>query len=219
MLLFGSLQHLANPVSKQIPQFLPTGCKTWENEATHLSGQLPGHLTTAQAEGWMLMKRPVYVFSAHGPNYWCLCTNPCSAGKPGGEAGHTCPSAWDPAQSTGRGWQHEELPVPRCARLCPPPRAPRPCCPAGTHPEPARGSCQASSPGFGESSGCKGFAWARNVLIKAGFLATAVLEPAAPWLPSKEVVAPMAKVHSSINAYNIWHLLGPWLSAPRFWAV
>lgn len=102
-LLFGFSQHLANPVRKQIPRFLPTGCKTWEKEATHLRKQLPGHLTTAWAEGWVLMKRPVYVFSAHGPNYWCLCTNPCSVGKPGGEAGHTCPSAWDPAQSTWQG--------------------------------------------------------------------------------------------------------------------
>lgn len=47
----------------------------------------PGHLTTVRAGGRVLMKQPVYVFSAHGPNYWCLCTNPYSAGKPGGEVG------------------------------------------------------------------------------------------------------------------------------------
>lgn len=53
--------------------FLPTGCKTWEQEPTHLSERLPRHLTTARAAGRVLMKQPVYVFSAHGSNEWCLC--------------------------------------------------------------------------------------------------------------------------------------------------
>lgn len=39
-------------------------------------------------------------------------------------------------------------------------------------------------------------------------VAKPVPELAAPWLPSEEV-APLAKVHSSTNAYNIWHWLSP----------
>lgn len=105
---FGCPPHLANPesngASKKIMLFLPTGCKTWENEPTHLSEQLPRHLTTARAEGWVLMKWPVYVFSAHGTNYWCLCSNPCSAGKPGGEAGHTFPVCGTQPWQGPAGW-------------------------------------------------------------------------------------------------------------------
>lgn len=52
------------------------------------------------ARCWELMKQPVCVLGAHGPNYWCLCANPCSAGRPGGEAG--CPAqCW---QGAAGGW-------------------------------------------------------------------------------------------------------------------
>lgn len=111
--------------------FLPAGCKTWEKETTGLSEWLLQHLTRARAGGCALMKWPLNVFSACGPNYWCLCTNPCSPDKPGGEAGHTCTSCGTQPQVLVRTGRIVRYPFPRCVRypapdythLCPTPHA------------------------------------------------------------------------------------------------
>lgn len=122
---FGCPPPLANPesngVSKKIMLFLPTGCKTWEQEPTHLSERLPRHLTTARAGGRVLMKRPVYVFSAHGANDWCLCLIHALRARQEVRLGTPARCV---GPSPGRVWQGGEVPVLcvcKAPNLCPAP--------------------------------------------------------------------------------------------------
>lgn len=132
------------------------------------------------------------------------------------------PSMWDPAWSASRVQQDHEVPVAPSLCLCPV---------VSTSPSiramlPSRNLPRASlrvMPGpisqilgrFGVQVVCLGWKRADQGRVMAK---PSQPQPAAPWLPSEEV-ALLAKVHSSTNVYNIWHLLSPWLSAPRFWAV
>lgn len=110
---FGCPTPLANPesngTSEKIMLFLPTGCKMWEKQPTHLSKRLPRHLTTARAEGQVLMKWPVYVFSVHV----ALITGVCAlihALKESQEVRLGTP-AWCVGLSPGRVQQAGEVPV------------------------------------------------------------------------------------------------------------
>lgn len=130
-------------------RFLPVICGTWQREDTCLSKCIPGHLIMGSA--WVLMKWLVYVLSAHVPNYWSLCTNPCSAGKMGGETGHSC---------SAQCWQG--------LAGCQGARVPRVTVAGAVLPhkkqEPSQGSCPPPSPVFGMCLGCMGFTWDGHML-------------------------------------------------------